>query len=124
MSNGAKVMTVTHWKDVSRKYNVEDCDDSQSALAAYQALEESEHENRLKAIALANKHAIELKKDAEIDKAVLKQLADHDWNLESIARKYGLTPNDVLLQYESNGYGWLFHQHVMDAARAYARKRS
>jgi hypothetical protein len=55
---------------------------------------------------------------------LLKQLADHDWNIESIAKKYKLTANDILLQYESNGYGWLFHQHVIDAARAYARRRS
>ncbi|QJX01016.1 ARPP-2 domain-containing protein [Frigoriglobus tundricola] len=55
---------------------------------------------------------------------LLKQLADHDWNLESIAKKYNLTTNDVLLQYERNGYGWLFHQHVTDAARAYCRKKS
>jgi hypothetical protein len=54
---------------------------------------------------------------------LLKQLADHDWNVESVARKYGLTANDILLQYESNGYGWLFHPHVMDAARAHARRR-
>ncbi|VTR98041.1 Uncharacterized protein OS=Anabaena variabilis (strain ATCC 29413 / PCC 7937) GN=Ava_0052 PE=4 SV=1 [Gemmata massiliana] len=55
---------------------------------------------------------------------LLKQLADHDWNLESIAKKYGLNTNDVLLQYENNGYGWMFHQHVVDAARAYARRKS
>ena len=42
---------------------------------------------------------------------------------KSIAKKYNLTANDILLQYESNGYGWLFHQHVLDAARAYARKK-
>jgi hypothetical protein len=54
---------------------------------------------------------------------LLKQLADHDWSLESIAKKYKLTTNDVLLQYESQGYGWLFHQHVMDAARAHIRKK-
>ncbi|QEL16196.1 ARPP-2 domain-containing protein [Limnoglobus roseus] len=55
---------------------------------------------------------------------MLKQLADHDWNVESIAKKHRLTANDVLLQYEHAGYGWLFHQHVLDAARAYARKYS
>lgn len=55
---------------------------------------------------------------------LLKQLADHDWSVESIAKKYGLTTHDILLQYESNGYGWLFHQHVMDAARAYVRRKS
>lgn len=54
---------------------------------------------------------------------LLKQLADHDWSVESIAKKHGLTANDVLLQYESHGYGWLFHQHVVDAARAYARRK-
>lgn len=53
---------------------------------------------------------------------LLKQLADHDWNIDAIARKYNATANDVLLQYEHNGYGWLFHQHVLDAARAYTRK--
>jgi hypothetical protein len=55
---------------------------------------------------------------------LLKQLADHDWSVESVARKHGLTAADVLLQYESNGYGWLFHQHVLDAARAHVRRRS
>jgi hypothetical protein len=55
---------------------------------------------------------------------LLKQLADHDWRVESIAKKYGLTANDILLQYESNGYGWLFQQHVIDAARAYVRRKS
>ncbi len=55
---------------------------------------------------------------------LLKQLANHDWNLESIAKKSGLTVSDILLQYENNGYGWLFHQHVMDAARAHVRRKS
>lgn len=54
---------------------------------------------------------------------LLKQLADHDWNLESIAARYGTTKQDILLRYERGGYGWLFQQHVMDAARAFARKR-
>jgi hypothetical protein len=54
---------------------------------------------------------------------LLKQLADHDWNIDSVAKKYNLTANDILLQYERAGYGWLFHQHVLDAARAYARRR-
>jgi len=55
---------------------------------------------------------------------LLKQLADNDWNIERIAKKYNLTANDILLQYESNGYGWLFHQHVLDAARAYAHRKA
>jgi len=55
---------------------------------------------------------------------LLKQLADHDWSVESIAKSYNSTANDILLQYENNGYGWLFHQHVMDAARAYLRKKA
>jgi len=54
---------------------------------------------------------------------LLKQLADHDWNLEAVAKKYNLTANDILLQYERNGYGWLFHQHVLDAARTHARRK-
>lgn len=55
---------------------------------------------------------------------LLKQLADHDWSLESIAAKLRVSAHDVLLQYDRNGYGWLFHQHVLDAARAYTRKKS
>jgi hypothetical protein len=54
---------------------------------------------------------------------LLKQLADHDWSLESIAKKYRLTPKDVLLQYADAGYGWMFHQHVLDAAKAWARRQ-
>jgi hypothetical protein len=54
---------------------------------------------------------------------LLKQLADHDWSLESIANKYRLTSNDVLLQYSNAGYGWMFHQHVLDAAKAWARRQ-
>jgi hypothetical protein len=53
---------------------------------------------------------------------LLKQLADHDWNVESIAKQNKLTAADILLQYEHAGYGWLFHQHVMDAARAHIRR--
>lgn len=55
---------------------------------------------------------------------LLKQLADHDWSLESIAAKNRLTANDVMLQYASAGYGWMFHQHVLDAARAWARRQA
>lgn len=55
---------------------------------------------------------------------LLKQLADHDWNIESVGKKHGLTAHDVMLQYEQGGYGWLFHQNALDAARAHARKRS
>lgn len=54
---------------------------------------------------------------------LLKQLADHDWSLESVAKKHRLTPNDVMLQYANAGYGWMFHQHVLDAARAWARRQ-
>lgn len=54
---------------------------------------------------------------------LLKQLADHDWSVESIAKSRNLAASDILLQYERSGYGWLFHQHVIDAARAHVRKR-
>lgn len=53
---------------------------------------------------------------------LLKRLADHDWNVDDLAKKFNLTANDVFLQYADNGYGWLFHPHVLDAARAYARR--
>lgn len=55
---------------------------------------------------------------------LLKQLADHDWSVESIAKKLNVTASDIFLQYERSGYGWLFHQHVLDAARAHVRKRT
>jgi hypothetical protein len=55
---------------------------------------------------------------------LLKQLAEHDWSLESIAKKYGLTANDVMLQYANAGYAWMFHQHVLDAARAWTQRRA
>lgn len=55
---------------------------------------------------------------------LLKQLADHDWNLDSIANKNRLTANDVMLHYAHAGFGWLFQQHVLDAARAGTRQRS
>jgi hypothetical protein len=54
---------------------------------------------------------------------LLKQLADHDWNVESIAKKNKLTSHDIIQQYEHAGYAWLFHQHVVDAARAYIRRK-
>ncbi len=54
---------------------------------------------------------------------MIKQLADFDWNIEAIAAKYSTTPNQILLRYEQQGYGWLFHQHIMDAARAEARRK-
>jgi hypothetical protein len=54
---------------------------------------------------------------------LLKQLAEHDWSMESIAKARRLSPNDVLLQYANAGYGWLFQQHVLDAAKAWARRR-
>jgi hypothetical protein len=54
---------------------------------------------------------------------MIKQLADHDWNIDAIAAKLNTTPNQILLRYEQQGYAWLFHQHVMDAARAEARRK-
>lgn len=54
---------------------------------------------------------------------MIKQLADHDWNIDAIAAKLNTTPNQILLRYEQQGFGWLFHQHVMDAARAEARRK-
>ena len=54
---------------------------------------------------------------------LIKQLADADWSIDAVAAKHRITANDVLLQYDRAGYGWLFHQHVLDAARAYARRK-
>ena len=38
-------------------------------------------------------------------------------NPESIAKKYGLTANDVMLQYANAGYAWMFHQNVCARCR-------
>lgn len=53
---------------------------------------------------------------------LLKQLADADWHLATLAKTLQTTEPELLLRFEKAGFGWLFHQHVMDAARA-ARRR-
>ena len=53
---------------------------------------------------------------------LLKSLAEADWRLETLAETLKTTPPELLLRFEKAGFGWLFHQHVLDAARA-ARRR-
>ncbi len=53
---------------------------------------------------------------------LLKQLADHDWNLEALGAKHRQTANDVMLRYANAGYEWLFRQDALDAAKAWARR--
>lgn len=62
--------------------------------------------------------------EAQVRRAyLLKLLADHDWNVDHVATAISTTRELLLLRYERAGFGWLFHQHVIDAARAHVRRR-
>src|SRR5262249_15074636 len=76
MINGAKVLTVNYWRDLSRKYETADTGDLQKTIADYQDLEEQEHDERLKTVALITRQAAELKKDKETDPAVGKSIGE------------------------------------------------
>ncbi len=47
----------------------------------------------------------------------LMQLADSQWNVEACARKLNVSKEQLMLRIEKAGFGYLFHQHVLDAAR-------
>lgn len=53
---------------------------------------------------------------------LLSQLAGHDWNLEQCAESLGCRKNELVLRLKNAGFGYLLHQHVLDAARAKERK--
>jgi hypothetical protein len=69
-----KLLTENRWKVVAVKFKVKD-NGLQKALAAYEKLEEDEHEERLKAIAAIKRLAGELKKGKEL--AQLDDVTDH-----------------------------------------------
>lgn len=53
---------------------------------------------------------------------LLKQLADSMWNLEGCAEKLNCAKNQLTLRMEKAGFGYLLHQHVLDAARSACRR--
>ena len=55
---------------------------------------------------------------------LLKQLAECDWELAACAEFFNCTKNQIIFRIEKAGFGYLLHQHVLDEARAWARKRS
>jgi len=54
---------------------------------------------------------------------LLKQLAESDWELEACAQRLACTKNQLIFRLENAGFGYLLHQHVLDAARASRRTR-
>lgn len=54
---------------------------------------------------------------------LLKQLAKNDWGLENCAADLGCTRNQLVFRLEKAGFGYLLHQHVLDAARAEQRRQ-
>ena len=54
---------------------------------------------------------------------LLKQLAESDWELEACAERLACTKNQLIYRLENAGFGYLLHQHVIDAARASRRNR-
>jgi len=53
---------------------------------------------------------------------LLKQLASCDWELEACAKLFNCTKNQLVFRIENAGFGYLLHQHVLDAARASRRR--
>jgi len=54
---------------------------------------------------------------------LLEQLARHGWNLESCAAALGYATTELILRLENAGFGYLLHQHILDAARAKEKRR-
>ena len=54
---------------------------------------------------------------------LLMQLADSNWELEACGEKLNCTKNQLVYRLEKAGFGYLLHQHVLDAARSERRKR-
>jgi hypothetical protein len=72
-----KILIPQAWKTIADKHDVED-KDLYSALTSYQKLKEEEHDERLAALKVVNKHATLLRKDKEIAalSPVVKYLAE------------------------------------------------
>ncbi|MEL6104603.1 MAG: hypothetical protein AAFU85_01145 [Planctomycetota bacterium] len=53
---------------------------------------------------------------------LLERLADCEWSLTDCANSLACSKNELILRLENNGFGYLLHQHVIDAARAAKRR--
>ena len=54
---------------------------------------------------------------------LLMQLAECMWSLEACAEKLNCTKHQLVYRLEKAGFGYLLHQHVLDAARSARRRR-
>lgn len=54
---------------------------------------------------------------------LLKKLAEYQWSLDDCAESLACSKNELVLRLENNGFGYLLHQHVIDAARASRRRQ-
>ncbi len=54
---------------------------------------------------------------------LLMQLAESQWDLDRCAEKNNCTKHQFIYRMENAGFGYLLHQHVLDAARSEQRKR-
>lgn len=53
---------------------------------------------------------------------LLKRFSECDWHLPTLAEELQTTESELLLRFQKADLGWIFHQHVMDHARAVRRK--
>jgi len=54
---------------------------------------------------------------------LLSQLAEHGWNLDDCASTLNCGREALILRLQNAGFGYLLHQHVLDAATAWERRR-
>lgn len=52
---------------------------------------------------------------------LLMKLAEHGWNLADCAASFDCTKHQLVYRLENAGFGYLLHQHVLDAAKASRR---
>jgi len=55
---------------------------------------------------------------------LLSQLAKCEWNLESCAKEFNCSKNQLIFRLEKAGFAYFVHQHILDAARAEKRRQS
>ncbi len=55
---------------------------------------------------------------------LLMQLSNNNWDLEKCAEKLACTKNQLVYRLEKAGFGYLLHQHVLDAAQSERRKKT
>ena len=54
---------------------------------------------------------------------LLQVLAECDWDLDGAAAKFNSTREELILRIDKVGFGYLLHQHVIDGARSWRRRR-